>query len=330
MFEPVSAQDLPKWTDEDRARMKKGDFIAGAILLVDDPTINEIPEPAAGAKVEIPEPEEAEPEYDPEVIPEEFLAAYFATNSETFLIDPQKLLSKQEAADREGFLDYHAVDSLVDIKLYLFDAEQQIPSQYSLAALAEAQYGKGDLTAVVFCFLGNPSRNKLAFAGKGSEAMETVEVRRMLENAIIKAVEKSDPAGQIEAFIVQLSIKLYWIERALAKAQEQQHPAENPYANNAEKAESKGAESPGVAAKVKPYLLYILVAGGGVLLTLLGCSGSFVLWRKNKKYHFPVLELPRRLGADYAAGVGAVIAFHNKQGSPSSQRDQVPDYLTRM
>jgi len=42
------------------------------------------------------------------------------------------------------------------------------------------------------------------------------------------------------------------------------------------------------------------------------------------------MELPRRLGADYAAGVGAVLAFHNKLGSPSSQRDQVPDYLTRM
>ncbi|MGB1874716.1 MAG: hypothetical protein ACPIG6_06735 [Akkermansiaceae bacterium] len=42
------------------------------------------------------------------------------------------------------------------------------------------------------------------------------------------------------------------------------------------------------------------------------------------------MNTPKRLGAERGAGVGAVIAFHSKLGSPSSQRNAMPDYLTKV
>lgn len=59
---------------------------------------------------------------------------------------------------------------------------------------------------------------------------------------------------------------------------------------------------------------------------------AYVRFRKerSKSYLFPVMETPQRLGASYAAGIGAVLAFHSKRGSPSSQRNPMPDYLTRV
>lgn len=327
LAQQAAGQPLPAWTPEDLARVKNGDIIAGAGLLVDSPA--DAPQIAPDPAVPpLPEPE-PEPPYDPKVIPGEFLSAYFATAPQSYLIDPQHLLSRQETLDREGFLEYHAAESTVDIRLYLFDAQQEIPAQYSPDNLARERYAKSDLTAVVYCFLGAPSRNMLAFGGREAGHLETAEIRRTLEHSLLKALEKSDPAAQVEAFVVELSIKLYWMEKSMADAKAAAAAAAMPRDGTPEN--HPAAEKPaGAMAKIQPYLLYLAVGGGGVGLMVAGAAGVYLLWRRSRRYHFPVLEIPRRLGAEYAAGIGAVIAFNNKHGSPSSQRDQVPDYLMRM
>jgi len=331
LTQEVVGQSLPEWSPEDRVRLKKGELIAGAGLLIDNPPANDLAQPAPDPSTPSLPEEISEPPYDPELIPAEFLDDYFSKAPSSYLIDPQQLLSGQEAIDREGFLEYHAEDSEVDIRLYLFDAQQIIPTQYTLQELAEKHYSKSRLTAVVFCFLGDPSRNRLALSGNEADSLETLEVRKMLEGSLVKAMEKSDASAQVEAFVVQLSIKLYWLEQTMADAQAQKL-AKAVAEKQIDSAESNGDESgssAGVLGEMRPYLLYIVVGVIGVCLVLLASGGIFFIWKKNRRYHFPVLDLPRRLGADYAAGVGAVIAFHNKYGSPATQRDQVPDYLKR-
>lgn len=328
----LPAQSLPAWGEDDRARLKKGELVPGAALLVEDSPGR--PEPGVA-----PEPEEPslelvvpEPDYDPKIIPEEYLEDYFlasAPSAEGYLVDPQRLLSMQESLDREGFLEYHADDSEVDIRMYLFDAQQEIPPPYTLRRLVSERYADGPLAAVVFCFLGDPSRNMIAFGGRGAMDIAATDVRKILESAQMKAQEKSDPAAQVESFIVQLSIRLYWLERGLEEARLAAAPAPlqsaHPSAGN-----ERASASPGVIAVVKPYFLYGMVGVTGLAFAAWGIVMAWILWKRNRSYHFPVLEPPRRLGADYAAGVGAVLSFHSKLGSPSSQRDQVPDYLTRM
>lgn len=331
LSQQLSGQALPAWSDEDRARLKRGEIIPGAILLIDElPAENKTPQPAPDPEVPSLPEVVPEPPYDPELIPDVFLSDYFSKSPSGYLIDPQKLFSRQEGMDREGFLAYHAVESEVEIRLYLFDAQQVIPDQYTLQELAQEQYSDTELTAVVFCFLGDPSRNQLAFGGKLAGELETLEIRRILESALLKGMEKSEPAAQVEAFVIQLSIKLYWMEQTLIKNKDEELAGattanKTPTSDTGREASGEPA---GIIARLKPYFLYMTVAGGSLLLIVIGIVGIFLLWKKNRRYHFPVLDMPRRLGADYAAGVGAVIAFHNKYGSPSNQRDQVPDYLT--
>ncbi len=321
----VSAQGLPTWTPKERELLRKGELIPGAALLVEEPEDSPLPHVAPEPEVPSIEPVVPEDPYDPKIIPQEYLAKYFKSSHESYLIDPQRLLSKQHYLDREGFLEYHAHDSKIEIKMYLFDALQEIPQPYTLQKLVSERYADGDLTAVVFYFLGNPSRNLLAFGGKGASEIPPEEVQKILHSAKVKAMEKSDPSIQIESFIVQLSIKLYWLEQSFAKTATTQAVPDTP-----KPAAPPPPPAPGALAKVKPYLLYIVVGGMGVLISLLSAAAAWVLWRRSRIYHFPVLEIPKRLGANYAAGVGAVIAFHDRLGSPSNQRDQVPDYLTRM
>ncbi len=326
------ARGLPEWTAEERAQLKKGTLIPGASLLVGEastlPDLKIAPEP------EVPsiEPVVPESDYDPKVIPEEHLADYFSAESSKngrFLIDPQRLLSKQESLDREGFLEYHADDSEVDIRMYLFDAQQEIPAPYTLEKLVAERYSNSPLTAIVFCFLGDPTRNVITFGGADAASLSKIEVKKIHDSVKMKALEKSDPSAQVESFIVQLSIKLFWLEKTMIDVKAAATPVSLKARNGAGEKE-KSVTQKGSLSKIVPYFLYIIVGLLGTALCFFAIGMGWLLWQRNKSYHFPVMELPRRLEADYAAGVGAVLAFHNKLGSPSSQRDQVPDYLTKM
>ena len=95
--------------------------------------------------------------------------------------------------------------------------KENLPALYTIEKLCEDHYADAPLTAIVFCFLGNPERSQLAFAGQGAAEVLALDRRKMLESAMIKAMEKSDPAMQLEAFIVQLSISLFWLESKRAE-----------------------------------------------------------------------------------------------------------------
>lgn len=62
--------------------------------------------------------------------------------------------------------------------------------------------------------------------------------------------------------------------------------------------------------------------GRGGFARLLGMSA--------KTCKFPLVKMPQRLGASHAAGVGAMLSFHHKLGSPSKQRSGASDYLTEV
>ena len=335
------AESLPQWSNEDRDRLLRGEIIAGTDILVEDEKVMA----SLGLRLDsdsevlraLPPELKPEPEYDPKMVSSEFLPLYF-TSSESYLIDPQQLLSKQEALDRLGFLEYHADESELKIRMYLFDSEQNLPSSYTIEKLCEDHYADAPLTAIVFCFLGNPERTQLAFAGRGAAEVVAVSRRKMLESAMLKAMEKSDPAMQLESFIVQLSISLYWLEAKRAEALAAL-AAEGSRVLAGEawtsgkgvgKAEVVAATDAGGLSALKSHMHWIILGFLGLLCLIAGCVFGWLMWTRSRRYHFPVVEMPERLGASYAAGVGAVIAFHRKLGSPSSQRNQVPDYLKRV
>ena len=274
---------------------------------------------------------------DLEFIPDEFLPVYFSSAPEDHLVNPQRLLSMQETMDCKGFLDYHANDSELDIIMYIFDGSQQIPDPYSIEWLCREQYTDEPLTAVVFCFLGNPARNQIAFGGEGAAEVSPRAVRRMLDSARIKAMEKSEPAAQLEAFVEQLSIRLYWLEkereesRAVAAVNElDAAKGASLYFDALSGDDTKGLQGGKPVDMIKGYATYVVAGCLGLLSLCGGLLLAWSLWSRSRSYHFPVFDPPQRLGAKYAAGVGAVLAFHSELGSPSNQRSKISNYLTRM
>lgn len=74
---------------------------------------------------------------------------------------------------------------------------------------------------------------------------------------------------------------------------------------------------------------YVVFALAGLLI---GVILGFIVYRRrsNEVCEFPLFVVPKRLGAEHAAGVGAVIVFQNPQVSPSAQRSGEGDFLSEM
>lgn len=312
---------LPAWDEADKKALEKGEFIPGLLLLGEETTEeapNDPPVPQPTAE-ELADKEKESPE-----VAEQYLEAYFGARPSTFLIDPQGLLGTKDGRDRESFLKYHSGDSEVDLFVYLFDGHQAIPSEVREEEINERFFSEGKPAVVVYYYLGAPQKSDLYVSPLLSDAVSSAEQRRALISSVEEALEKPDALAQFEAFCVQLSIRIYWMERAAGLVKDAVAVPLTPRM----KAKPEVVETePEAMILAKEWgRQYGVPAGimGGAILTVLG---GLALIRHRARHRFPVFEVPARLGGAHAAGIGAVISFGSTAQSPSSQRNDVPDYL---
>ncbi|MCW1887190.1 hypothetical protein OKA04_20800 [Luteolibacter flavescens] len=314
---------LPEWEAADKAALEKGEFVPGLMLLGMDAE----EEDAAANPPDVPQPtaeELAEKEKASTEVAEEYLEEYFGERPSTFIVDPQGLLSSKDERDRESFLKYHSSDSEVDLYVYLFDGHQVIPSEVREEEIVERFFSEGKPAVVVYYFLGAPQKSDIYVSPQLSDAVPAVEQRRALISSVEEALEKPDALAQLEAFCVQLSIRIYWMERAAGLVTES---ASSPLPRRARSQEPAVKPEPAMLVQAKEWSAqYGQMAGvmGGAVLIL---AGVFAFARSRTRHRFPVFEVAPRLGGAHAAGIGAVISFGSTTQSPSSQRNDVPDYL---
>lgn len=320
---------LPTWDEEERKVLEEDGWFAGRLLLTDEPMEeeSEVPPPKP-LDVEAPTADElAENEPPASVIPEKFLAAYFEERPVEFIVDPQGLLASKDLKDRLGFLRYHAGDSSIDLFIYLFKGDQEIPGEVREEEIIERFFSEGKPAAVVYYYLGAPQRSVFYLSPSLTDAVSAAEQRRALQSSVVQAFQSAIASDQLEAFLVQMSIRLYWMERMLVGNVE----ASDAMPMLADAAVSPSTESaplpnPGVLTKyIIPWLPHALLM---VMIPLVALG--FRTWLQSRaRYHYPEFEVEPRLGGGHAAGVGAVISFASATLPPASQRDQVPDYLRR-
>lgn len=299
--------------------------MAGELLLGSEP-VPEIGEEVLDLEQPTAEEMAAGDEGFSEEIAAEFLAGYFDQRPSRFLVDPQGLLSTVEFRDRTSFLEYHAGDSTIDLFLYVFGGNQDIPGEVREEEMIERFFSEGRPAAVVFYYLGAPQRSEVYLSPSLTDVVSSAEQRRALQSSVSQAFGKVHPEEQLEAFLVQMSIRIYWMERMLEG--ELEPGAEVPALIPAGEAASAGG------GKEIPWLEGVLFRWGvpAFLLAALvsGLLGMAAWWRSRARYFFPEFDVEPRLGGAHSAGIGAVISFSSAAVPPASQRDQVPDYLRRV
>lgn len=323
----VQEPPLPTWKADERKAYEAAGGVNQSLFLTEELPVEN---PADQQKIEVEPPKADEITSDPvrsSEIPEQYLTAYFAERPKEFLVDPQGLLGAKDFKDRLGFLNYHANDSSIDFYVYVFGGEQEIPGEARAEETVERLFTTGRPAAVVFYFVGTPQRSAIYLSPSLTEGVPAAEQRRALQSSVMSAFEKLNFSEQLEAFSVQMSIRIYWMERMLGgHPSPDEIPVLSPKKVAVEKTSSVLDEW---KAKATAWFdqwwgLAAIIAGGFMLL-----SAFFAWMRSRVRMRFPELEVEPRLGGGHAAGIGAVISFASASLPPASQRDQVPDYLRR-
>jgi hypothetical protein len=256
------------------------------------------------------------------------LRAYFESRPPTYLIDPQQLLDPQTARDQSAFLTAHANDSSIDLFLYVFDRDQEIPSDVREEEVIERFFASGRPAMIVYYFWGAPQQAVLYLSPALLEAVTGAEQRRTLRGAVKQALAKASPQDQLQAFSDHLAGRIYWMERLIDDA-----AAGAPAQTSAQARAAKLAKKPRSFAdrwgQWRP-LAEALAVPGLLLAGVLAVAVGLVSWlRWHATYRFPEFAVEPRLGGDHAAGVGAVISFASADLPPASQRDQVAECVRR-
>jgi hypothetical protein len=307
---------LPRWSDEDAQRLLQGEEFE-LDLLFRDLSDSELAAPVFSDPT-IPRPDFSKDE-EAAPITEEDLVKYFAKKPESFLVDPQKVLGMQEYEDCLSFLNYHASDSTVGFYVYLFDRKQVIPAEIEMETIWRQHYADDGPAVLLFYYMGEPERADIFVSPELMKSVGNAERKRALQSAINLASVKSRGEDQLDGFCVQMSNRIYWMEKALEAG-----VIAPPEAEPEVKAPSKHKLL--WAALVTwwhAWMTPILIAFGIVMT-----AGLFTLWqRARRRYRLPTREIAPRLGGKQGAGVGAVVSFGNPYQSASAQREKMPDDL---
>ena len=262
-----------------------------------------------------------------DAIAKKFVVQYFAARPKSFLVDPQGLLGPVEYRERLGFLNYHASDSSIDLFVYVFKAEQEIPGEVHEEERVGRFFKDGRPAVVIDYFLGAPQRSVIHLSPVLTDKVPAAEPKRALQSSLMQAAKGVDPARQFEAFLVQMSIRIYWMEKMLggdAVAVGEEPPLGS---RAAALADSKPKIIEKLQALMESGKKFMVPAA--TCLALLVVLGLVVWLRRRARCRFPEIEVEPRLGGSHAAGVGAVISFASAAVPPASQREQMPDYLRR-
>jgi len=318
---------LPEWDAEARARMLDKSWTPGGSLLTFEALPGEEVAEVIPLILDEPSPEDlGEPEADENNVAEEFLAAYFGEKPEHQLVDPQSLLKAAEVRDLKEVLDYHAGDSSIDMYVYVFGADQHIPGDVRQEELVERLYSEGKPALVVYYYLGDPQRAEIYLSPVITDAVSAAEQRRALKSSVVQALADENASDQLKAFLLQMSIRIYWMERmaeGTAAATKEAIPDESFQDKKASEAVVEG--SPALPSWIWfASAVTASVFGGIVLFWIL-----VMWWKSRARFRFPEYEIEPRLGGSHAAGIGAVISFSSSAVPPAKQRDQVPDYTRR-
>jgi hypothetical protein len=320
--------DLPQWDPEERKALIEGGWVPGALLLTDDPlpeSETPLPEPEPLHLQQPTDEEVANDALPQELLPETYVSDYFADCPAEFLVDPQALLATEDARNLLAFLNSHSRESSIDLFVYLFTTDQEIPSDVRFEEMVERFFSEGKPSCVVFYYMGAPQRSALFLSPVLTEKISAPEQRRSLQSSVMQAFNHTGHAEQLEAFCVQMAIRMYWMETMMNGG------VVSAFADLTDLMTGSTVKKPAVST---PGWLVVTASrwGGHAALAAaaLTLSAGLAIWlRIRARYRFPEFEVEPRLAGPHAAGVGAVISFTSAAVPPASQRDQMPDYLRR-
>ena len=244
-------------------------------------------------------------------VPPEFLRDCENKEPATHLIDPNHELTETAVEDFDRFLTFHASDSRIPLNLVILGRSQKLPEGASLAEFAAGGVARGS-AALVVCPYGEPWRTRFFVSQPIRDTVPPAYLNSLLESCIRDAQRATDPDEQLHRLLVQLSIRLFWVQRMLSPAPNAALPPQVAASAIPAPALHEVTQAPSQPYGRQPYGLSPV----GMVLTLLLGLMIYAGWRwhRYKMRHYqwllPDLAGPAvpRLGGPHCGG-GVAIRF---------------------
>lgn len=238
----------------------------------------------------------------------EFLAAGAHALPTEYLIDPAALAGEVQQQDLTRFLEFHAHDALIKLHVLILASDQKLPADANLDAMGSGSLAKGTACLLVYP-LGEPWRARL-FLSKTVHDHASVEFLKETARACVtEAVQSSEVHDQLRNYAVELSTRLFWLQKALGTSPERPTTGQ-PLAEI-----SCDAPAQPLAGWETSPLVPVGALGGFMVL---GALSRPVLrrlrqWQRlrlqNRVWLLPDVETVPRLGGAFAGGGGGMLCY---------------------
>lgn len=253
-----------------------------------------------------------------EPLADESLQACFDMKPDNFLLDPQHLITETQAGDLARLLASHAGEARTAIYILAIGPSQTLPAKADLTQIAGGSLCRRPSCLVVYP-IGAPQRARLFSSREIAEVTPPGYLAALAQDCIGDARLASDDMAQIERFAIQLSTRIFWLERSYPFAQ----PASEN--ENIEKIKAETETLPeigaprdaGIAAfwdlaHLRPLAHKVAwpLAGIGLLVFL---TQWLVKMRRRREsrmvWLLPEAEVSPRLGGAHSGGCGAMVKY---------------------
>lgn len=243
------------------------------------------------------------------------VAPEFLTTSEKalpsdYLIDPDLLVAEMQQHDLMRFLEFHAKDARIKLYLLILARDRCLPETVRLDKTASGALLQEDSCLVVYP-LGEPWRARLFVSKPVHDQTSSKFLGETIQACLQDAMQASDVYDQLHRYAVQLSTRLFWLQRALASDPKKSSPPMGQPLSEISPAESTAAAQVGKDSFVSVTL--------GCIAGLLAIAGITGVGRRVIRYQrqrsqmrvwiLPETETFPRLGGAFSGGGGGTIQY---------------------
>lgn len=239
-----------------------------------------------------------------EVSPEFFAACSNAAPGE-FLLDPEVLVPEMQAQSISKFLEFHARDSRVQLHVLIIPKDRKLTPTSPLDQVASGSLVSRESCLLVYP-LSEPWRAQLFLSRSVHSRTSEAFLHETLQHCLKSALQSSDAFDQLHRYMVELSTRLFWLQKALGNQPGIASLDEHQLAAVSMTSESSHSPS---------SVLWLPLAAG----TLIGLTGVTLLswlavkrWRSKHLTSVWILPEPDtlpRLGGAFTGGGGGAIHY---------------------
>ncbi|MEZ5384063.1 MAG: hypothetical protein R3F13_00970 [Prosthecobacter sp.] len=234
----------------------------------------------------------------------EFMALCEQAPPGEFLIDPELLLPEMQAQAMRQFLEFHAKDARIHLSVLVLPKNRKLWGEPTLEHIASGSLMGGDSCLVAYP-LSEPWRAQMFLSERVHRKASDAFLRETLQACVNSAVQTSDTHDQMHRYMVELSTRLFWLQKALA-------PASNGINANQLLAQVSTEERNIATSSDSSAFLWktLCIASTLIILVIhrlrvkrrLGNHAKYV-------WHFPEPETIPRLGGAFTGGGGGMIRY---------------------